>query len=194
MSPTTPADKLYNEGLFLLNNKQDYKEAAKKFDELTAQNLYSDWARKALLMSAYAYYQSGQYDECINSAKRYVTLHPASGDAAYAQFLIGSSYYDQIFDVTRDQERADKAIQAFEDVVRKYPESEYAISAKRKVEMARVQLAGKEMEIGRFYMGQARLRRRDQSLQGGGDALPDHASRRRGAGAADRGLCGTRHH
>ena len=103
-------------------------------------------------MSAYAYYQSGQYDDCINAAKRYITLHPGSPDAAYAQFLIGSSYYDQILDVTRDQERADKAINAFQDVVHKYPDSQYAIEAKRKVEMARDQLAGKEMEIGRFYL------------------------------------------
>ena len=150
--PDTPADKLYNEGLFLLNNKQDYKEAAKKFDQVDRENPYSDWARKALLMSAYAYYQSEQYTDCINSAKRYVTLHPGSPDAAYAQYLIGSSYYDQILDVTRDQERAEKAINAFEEVVRKYPDSEYAINAKKKIEMARDQLAGKEMEIGRFYM------------------------------------------
>ena len=150
--PDTPADKLYNEGLFVLNDKQDYKEAAKKFDQVDRENPYSDWARKALLMSAYAYYQSQQYTDCINSAKRYVTLHPGSPDAAYAQYLIGSSYYDQILNVTRDQERADKAINAFEEVVRKYPDSEYAISAKKKIEMARDQLAGKEMEIGRFYM------------------------------------------
>jgi outer membrane protein assembly factor BamD len=148
----TPADKLYNEGLFLLNDKSDYKEAAKKFDEVDRQNPYSDWARKAVLMSSYAYYESGQYEECINSAKRYITLHPGSPDAAYAQYLIGSSYYDQILDVTRDQERADKAINAFQEVVHKYPDSPYALEAKRKIEMARDQLAGKEMEIGRFYM------------------------------------------
>jgi outer membrane protein assembly factor BamD len=147
-----PADKLYNEGLFLLNNKQDYKEAAKKFDEVDRQNPYSDWARKALLMSAYSYYQAQEYTDCINSAQRYVTLHPGSPDAAYAQYLIGSSYYDQILDVTRDQARADKAINALEEVARKYPDSEYANAAKKKIDMARDQLAGKEMEIGRFYM------------------------------------------
>ncbi len=150
--PDQPADKLYNEGLFLLNDKQDYKEAAKKFDEVDRENPYSDWARKALLMSAYAYYQQQEYTDCINSAKRYVALHPESPDAAYAQYLIGSSYYDQILDVTRDQGRADKAINALEEVVRKYPDSEYARSAKKKIDMARDQLAGKEMEIGRFYM------------------------------------------
>ncbi|MFZ3354152.1 MAG: outer membrane protein assembly factor BamD [Xanthobacteraceae bacterium] len=154
--PDTPADRLYNEGLFLLNDKQDYKEAAKKFDQVDRENPYSDWARKALLMQAYSNYQAGQYDDCINAAKRYVTLHPASADAAYAQYLIASSYYDQILDVSRDQERADKAITAFEEVVHKYPDSEYALAAKKKIEMARDQLAGKEMEIGRFY-----LKRRD---------------------------------
>src|SRR6202034_3586064 len=150
--PEDPADKLYNEGLFLLNNKQEYANAAKKFDEVDRQNPYSDWARKALLMSAYSYYQSQQYTDCINSAERYVTLHPGSPDAAYAQYLIGSSYYDQILDVTRDQARAEKAINALEEVVRKYPDSEYATAARKKIDMARDQLAGKEMEIGRYYM------------------------------------------
>jgi len=151
--PDDPADKLYNEGLFLLNNKGDYKEAAKKFDEVDRQNPYSDWARKALLMSAYANYEAELYTDCINAAERYVTLHPGSPDAAYAQYLIGASYYDQILDVTRDQERADKAIKALEEVVRKYPDSEYANAAKKKIDMARDQLAGKEVEIGRFYLG-----------------------------------------
>src|ERR1700719_1792934 len=150
--PDQPADKLYNQGLYLLNQKQDYKEAAKKFDEVDRQNPYSDWARKALLMSAYSYYQAKEYTDCINSAQRYVTLHPGSPDAAYAQYLIGSSYYDQILDVTRDQGRADKAINSLEEVVRKYPDSEYSAAAKKKIDMARDQLAGKEMEIGRFYM------------------------------------------
>jgi outer membrane protein assembly factor BamD len=150
--PEDPADMLYNEGLYLLNNKQDYKAAAQKFDQVDRENPYSDWARKALLMSAYAYYQAEDYDDCVNSAERYVTLHPGSSDAAYAQYLIGASYYDQILDVSRDQTRADKAIDALQEVVRKYPTSEYAISAKKKIDMARDQLAGKEMDVGRFYL------------------------------------------
>ena len=150
--PEDPADMIYNEGLYLLNNKQDYKAAALKFDQVDRENPYSDWARKALLMSAYAYYQAEAYDDCVNSAERYVTLHPGSPDAAYAQYLIGASYYDQILDVSRDQARADKAIDALQEVVRKYPTSEYAISAKKKIDMARDQLAGKEMDVGRFYM------------------------------------------
>jgi len=152
--PDEPADKLYNEGLYLLNNKKNPKEAAKKFEEVDRQHPYSEWARKALIMSAYAYYESGSYDDCINSARRYVTLHPGSPDAAYAQFLIGSSYFDQIPEISRDQERADKAVQTLDEVVRKYPNSEYAVAAKRKIEMARDQLAGKEMDIGRYNLQQ----------------------------------------
>ena len=93
-----------------------------------------------------------EYDEAVSAARRYVTLHPGSPDAAYAQYLIGSAYYDQIPDVTRDQGRTEKAIAALEEVTRKYPDSEYAQNAKRKIEMARDQLAGKEMMIGRYYL------------------------------------------
>jgi len=135
--PDDPPDMLYNEGLFLLNNKGDYKGAAKKFDEVDRQDPYS---------------QAEEYDDCVNSAKRYITLHPASPDAAYAQYLIGESYYDQILDVSRDQDRATHAIDALQEVVRKYPKSEYSIAAQKKIAMARDQLAGKEMDIGRFYL------------------------------------------
>jgi outer membrane protein assembly factor BamD len=147
-----PADKLYNEGLYLLNDKQEYKSAAKKFEEVDRQHPYSDWARKSLIMSAFAYYQGGDYDESISAAKRYVALHPGSPDAAYAQFLIGSSYFDRIPDISRDQERTEKAVAELDEVVRKFPNTEYAISAKKKIDIARDQLAGKEVDIGRWYM------------------------------------------
>ena len=147
-----PADKLYNEGLYLMNQRKDNKAASKKFEEVDRQHPYSDWARKSLLMSAYAYYNAGDYDSCIGAATRYVTLHPGSPDAAYAQYLIASSQYDQIPDVSRDQGRTEKAIAALEEVVRKYPNSEYAANAKKKLEGARDQLAAKEMSIGRYYM------------------------------------------
>jgi outer membrane protein assembly factor BamD len=146
------ADKLYNDGLYLLNDKHEYKSAAKKFDEVDRQHPYSDWARKALIMSAYAHYEDQDYEETINSARRYITLHPGSPDAAYAQFLIGSSYFDRIPDISRDQERAEKAVAELQDVIRKYPNTEYADSAKRKIEIARDQLAGKEVDVGRYYM------------------------------------------
>lgn len=147
-----PADKLYNEGLYLMNKKGDKKAAAKKFEEVDRQHPYSDWARKSLLMSAYASYENGDYDECISSANRYVALHPGSPDAAYAQYLIAASNFDQIPDISRDQGRTEKAISALEEVIRKYPTSEYATASKKKIEAARDQLAGKEMSIGRYYM------------------------------------------
>ena len=103
-------------------------------------------------MSAYTYYQAGKYEESVATSRRYIQLHPGSPDAAYAQYLIGSSYFDQIRDVTRDQERTERAMAAFEEVVRKYPQSEYAVSAKRKIEVGRDQLAAREMMVGRYYM------------------------------------------
>jgi len=151
--PEEPADKLYNEGLFLMNDKEDPKSASKKFEEVDRQHPYSDWARKSLLMSAYAFYNAQDYDSCIGAATRYVTLHPGSPDAAYAQYLIAASHYDQIQDISRDQGRTEKAIAALEEVIRKYPTSEYAVSAKTKLEAARDQLAGREMNVGRYYMG-----------------------------------------
>ncbi|HWZ40069.1 MAG TPA: outer membrane protein assembly factor BamD [Bradyrhizobium sp.] len=144
-----PADKLYNEGLYLMNEKKDAKAANKKFEEVDRQHPYSEWARKSLLMSAYSSYNAGDYDSCIGAATRYVTLHPGSPDAAYAQYLIAASHYDQIPDISRDQGRTEKAMASLEEVIRKYPTSEYAVSAKAKLEGARDQLAGKEMAIGR---------------------------------------------
>jgi outer membrane protein assembly factor BamD len=103
-------------------------------------------------MSAYTYYQAGMYEESIAASRRYIQLHPGSPDAAYAQYLIGSCYFDQIRDVTRDQDRTERAMTAFDEVVRKYPSSEYAVSAKRKIEVGRDQLAAREMMVGRYYM------------------------------------------
>ncbi len=105
-------------------------------------------------MSAYASYQAKEYDDCINSAKRYIALHPGTPDAAYAQFLIGVSNFDRIPDVSRDQARTEKALAELEELVRKFPDTEYAASARRKIDVLRDQLAGKEMQIGRFYLEQ----------------------------------------
>ncbi|MEX0753345.1 MAG: outer membrane protein assembly factor BamD [Xanthobacteraceae bacterium] len=147
-----PAEKLYNEGIFLLNEKQDYFEANKRFEEVDRQHPYSEWARKALLMSAYASYEAKEYDDCVTAAKRYLALHPGTADAAYAQFLIASSNFDRIPDVGRDQSVTEKALQELEEVARKYPDTEYAASARRKIDVVRDQLAGKEMEVGRYYL------------------------------------------
>ena len=153
LPPDEPADKLYNEGVFLLNEERNFKGAAKKFEEVDRQHPYSEWARKALIMTAYAYYEGHAYDDSISAARRYISLHPGSAEAPYAQYLIGSSYFDQIPDVSRDQGRTERAITALEEVTRKYPNTEYALSAKRKIEMGRDQLAAKEMEVGRVNQG-----------------------------------------
>jgi outer membrane protein assembly factor BamD len=147
-----PAGRLYNEGLYLLNKQHNARAAVKKFDEVDRQHPYSEWARKALLMSAYANYEGGNYEESIASAKRYMTLHPGSKDAAYASYLIAASYYDQIPDVSRDQDQTRKALASLEEVMRRYPNTPYAAKAKEKVQFARDQLAGKEMVIGRYYL------------------------------------------
>jgi len=152
LPPDEPADRLYNEGLYLLNQKKAPKEAVAKFEEVDRQHPYSEWARKALIMSSYAYYESGQYDESVTAAKRYIALHPGSADAAYAQYLIGASYFDEIPDITRDQARTEKAMAALDEVARKFPGTEYAVSAKQKMGVARDQLAGKEMLVGRYYL------------------------------------------
>src|SRR5438093_12942392 len=122
--PDDPADKLYNEGLYLMNNKHDYKQAAKRFEEVDRQHPYSEWARKALLMSAYAHYEGTSYEESVTAAKRYVTLHPGSPDAAYAQYLIASSYFDQIPDITRDLQRNEKALEALDEGARIFTKNE----------------------------------------------------------------------
>jgi outer membrane protein assembly factor BamD len=149
--PESPADRLYNEGVFLLDEKKDPKGAVKKFEEVDRQHPYSDWARRALIMAAYSYYQAKNYEEAIGAAKRYIALHPGSPDAAYAMYIVGMSYFDQIPDVNRDQGRTEKAMAALEEVVRKFPDSEYATNARRKIEEARDQLAAKEMSVGRYY-------------------------------------------
>jgi outer membrane protein assembly factor BamD len=151
VAPEAPADRLYNEGIYYLNERKNFKEAAKKFEEVDRQHPYSEWARKSLIMAAYAYYSANSYEEAIADAKRYIALHPGSPDAAYAMFLVGASYFDQIPDVARDQGRTERAMSALEEVIRKFPNTEYAASARRKIEEARDQLAAKEMNVGRYY-------------------------------------------
>lgn len=151
LPPDEPAEKIYNEGLTLMN-RGDLKAAAKRFEDLDRTHPYSEWARKALLMDTYVYYQLGEYDSAISAGKRYLTLHPGSSDAAYASYLVASAYFDNIPDVTRDQKATRQALDALDDVIRKYPDTEYAVAAKKKVEVARDQLAGKEMMIGRYYL------------------------------------------
>lgn len=148
-----PADVLYNDGLGRLEKKQ-FDAAAKKFSELDKQYPYSKWSRKALIMQTFAHYEGGDYDDAIGSGRRFVALYPTDGDAAYAQYLVGMSYYRQIPDITRDQERSEKALIALDEVARRWPKSEYASDARQRAIVARDQLAGKEMDIGRYYLNQ----------------------------------------
>jgi outer membrane protein assembly factor BamD len=132
-------------------DQSDYEEAAKLFDEVERQHPYSVWARRAQLMSAFSYYVAKKYPEAINSAQRFLTIHPGNKDAPYAHYLVAMSYYEQIVDVTRDQRTTQQALDAFGELVRRYPESRYASDARLKMDLLTDHLAGKEMEIGRFY-------------------------------------------
>ena len=149
--PDVPADDIYNQGVARLD-KQDAEGAAKKFGQLEKDYPYSDWSRKGLLMQTFAQYRGGKYDDAVESGARYVKLYPNTPDTPYALYLQGMSYYSQVPDISRDQSQAGKALQVFEEIVSKYPTSEYANDAKYKIQVTRDQLAGKEMSIGRFYL------------------------------------------
>ena len=132
-------------------NQQDYEQAAKLFDEVERQHPYSVWARRAQLMSAFNYYLAHKYTDSISSAQRFVTIHPGNAEAPYAQYLIAMSYYQQIDEVTRDQTTTQQASDAFGELIRRYPDTRYASDARLKLDLIKDHLAGKEMEIGRFY-------------------------------------------
>jgi len=143
-------DTLYTAARDRLDRGQ-YRVAAALFDEVERQHPYSVWARRAQLMSAFSYYLAGQYPEAIQSAQRFLSIHPGNKDAPYALYLIAVSYYEQIQDVTRDQKITQQALDAMGELIRRYPNTRYAADARLKVDLIRDHLAGKEMEIGRFY-------------------------------------------
>jgi outer membrane protein assembly factor BamD len=146
-----PAGELYNKGLAYMNAGK-LKDAVKNFDEVDRQHPYSEDARKALIMSAFASYRHGEFDDTIQTTTRYLKLYPGSQDAAYAQYLMAQSYFNQIPDVTRDQSKTQKALEAMQEIVTRYPDSEYVDDARKKILITRDQLAGKEMQIGRYYL------------------------------------------
>jgi outer membrane protein assembly factor BamD len=129
----------------------DYERAAKIFDEVERQHPYSVWARRAQIMSAFNYYLAQKYTEAISSAQRFLTIHPGNAEAPYAHYLVAMSYYQQIADVTRDQAITQQASDSFGELIRRYPQSRYAADARLKLDLINDHLAGKEMEIGRFY-------------------------------------------
>lgn len=148
---TDPPDQLYNEGLANLNAGK-LGEASKKFAAVDREHPYTEYARKAIVMSAFVSYRQGNYDEAISSSKRYLTLYPTSPEAAYAQYIIGLAWFRQIPDVTRDQSASTETIKAMNAVIQDYPTSEYVDDARNKLLFARDQLAGKEMQVGRYYL------------------------------------------
>ncbi|WP_371823871.1 outer membrane protein assembly factor BamD [Phyllobacterium sp. 628] len=146
-----PADVLYNQALANLNAGR-LDEAAKKFDAVDRQHPYSEFARKSLVMGAFANYRAGKYDDALAMTKRYIALYPTQPEAAYAYYITGLCYYRQIPDVTREQSMTRRSIAAFNEVVERFPQSEYIDDSKEKIRFARDQLAGKEMQVGRYYL------------------------------------------
>ncbi|TZG25141.1 outer membrane protein assembly factor BamD [Sphingomonas montanisoli] len=147
-------DTLYNAAKERLDKRQ-YKLAAALFDEVERQHPYSPWARRAQLMSAFSYYLAREYTDSISSAQRFISIHPGNRDAPYALYLIAMDYYEQIQDVTRDQKLTQQALDAMQELMRRYPDSRYAADARVKVDLINDHLAGKEMEVGRFYQRRA---------------------------------------
>ena len=145
--------QLYGEGKKSLERER-YPLAALFFDEVERQHPYSEWARRAQLMSAYSYYQANDYEEAILAAERFLALHPGNASAPYAYYLIALSYYEQITDVGRDQKVTEQAMAALQQVSQRFPETAYAEDARLKIDMTKDHLAGKEMEIGRYYQKQ----------------------------------------
>ena len=152
-----PAETLYTNAVTRMDQRR-WDDAILFFDEVERQHPFSRWARRAMLMSAFAHYQSGDYDESIASAQRFISLHPGNKSTPYAYYLIAISHYERIFDVGRDQGTTVLAEAALQQVVRRYPDSDYARDARLKLELTHDHLAGKEMSIGRWYL------REDQQL------------------------------
>jgi outer membrane protein assembly factor BamD len=150
-----PVEELYNQALDQLQDGNP-RQAAQDFEEVERQHPYSQWATRAQLMAAYAFYQADAYDDAVDAARRFIDLHPGHPDVAYAYYLIGVSYYEQISDVGRDQRNTELALEAFEELIRRFPESGYARDAGLKADLARDHLAGKEMNIGRYYLRRAK--------------------------------------
>ena len=148
-----PVDEIYNEATAALRDGL-HKTAADLFDEVERQHPYSKWATQAQLMAAYSYYFGNDYDDAIVALDRFIQLHPSHKDASYALYLKGLSYYEQISDIARDQRMTELALKTLNELIARYPKSRYSRDAKLKVDLTRDHLAGKDMEIGRYYLNQ----------------------------------------
>jgi outer membrane protein assembly factor BamD len=146
-----PIDQIYNAAWKEVRNG-NWVDAAKQFDEVERQHPYSVWARRSMLMSAFCYYEGNKYDEAISTSDEYISLHPGSKEVSYAFYLKAVSLYEQIVDVGRDQSNTSAALVALQDVVQRFPNTEYARDATLKIDLTMDHLAGKEMEVGRYYL------------------------------------------
>src|SRR5438094_3147997 len=146
-----PVDDLYNKAMDALVDER-FSDAAKTFEQVESQHPYSVWATKSQLMGVYSLYEAGNYDQAVIAADRFIQLHPGHRDVGYAYYLKAICYYMQIVDVGRDQRTTELALRALDDIVRRFPDSKYARDAKLKLDFTRDHLAGKEMEIGRYYL------------------------------------------
>jgi outer membrane protein assembly factor BamD len=150
---TRSVEELYNNGVDALNQKR-YKVAVDQFDAVEQNYPYSSWAVSAQLMHGYTEYLQNHYSDAVGALDRYIQLHPSSANVSYAYYLRALCYYEQIADIQRDQKGTEQAMGALQDVVTRFPESAYARDARLKIDLCRDHLAGKEMEIGRWYEGQ----------------------------------------
>src|ERR1700733_3797266 len=146
-----PIDQIYAAAWTQIN-KGNWDQAAAQFDEVDRQWPYSVWARRAMLMSAFCSYQANKYDDAVSTADNYISLHPGSQEVAYAFYLKALSLYEQIVDVGRDQSKTEGALVALQDVVQRFPDTEYARDSTLKIDLTMDHLAGKEMSVGRYYL------------------------------------------
>lgn len=146
-----PVDQLYAAGAQRLD-RHLWGEGVNYFKEVERQHPYSEWARRAILMQAFAHYEANQYPDAVSDSNRFIELYPGSPSAAYAYYLKAECYFEQILDVGRDQAATDQARAAMREVVQRYPRSEYATDARLKIDMIADQLAGREMSVGRWYL------------------------------------------
>lgn len=148
-----PPEKLYGDAEKLLDAEK-FEEAAQKYEEVDRQHPFSPLARRAIAMAAFAHYKDGKYPEAVQAARRYITLHPGTKEAALAQNIIAGSYYDQVKDPKRDQSLTKKALAEYQELLRRYPESRYAEQARNRVNICMDILAASEMNVGRYYLEQ----------------------------------------
>lgn len=151
--PPESAEKLYNDAIEKLGEKE-YKSAVTAFEEVERQHPYSEWAVKSEIMAAFALYRNAKYEQAVGVLDSFVKEHPGHRDAPYAYYLKGMCYYEQITDVGRDQQVTAQAQQALSEVIKRFPDTDYARDAKLKLDLVADHLSGKEMEVGRYYQRQ----------------------------------------